>query len=240
MWAPARAMLGRMADAGERAGEVEVRRGTPLARGADASVTVYAAVTGLAGAIPLPLVDGLMSELARGAAMRRVARRHGVTLTPGARAILAGSGTVRATSSERGRLLKAAVATVLAPFRVAARLEDAAGTMFAALVLDHFLRRIDRPKGATLTEAEARRVRVATEAAIAEAGFDVLRTVPVGVWTVFRRALDAVMDGDDEGRSAVERFVDALLDGLADAPNELTDSLVHHFDVALARDGEAG
>ena len=110
----------------------------PLARHAGASVTVYAAVTGLAGAIPVPMLDSVFSELARGAAMRRVARRHGVSLTPDARSVLSGPGTVRATSTDRGRLLKSAIGSVLAPFRIASRLEDAFGTLFSAIVLDHF------------------------------------------------------------------------------------------------------
>lgn len=213
------------------------RSGTPLARQAGASVTVYAAVTGLAGAIPIPLLDSMLSELSRGAAMRRVARRHGVTLTPDARAILAGPGTVQATSSERGRLVKMALASVLAPLRIAARLEDAVGTLFAAVLLDHFLRRPDRPRGATLTQAEARRVRSATETAIGEAGFDAIKTVPLGLFRILRRAFDVTLAADVEGRSPIERFVDAVLDGLADAPDDLVDTLTLQFDRALERDG---
>ena len=230
-------MLGPMSDAAERREALDRPVPTPLARHPGASVSVYAAVTALAGAIPVPLLDTLLGELARGAAMRRVARRHGVALTPDARAVLSGSGSVHATSSERGRLLKAAVATFLAPLRLVARFEDALGTLFSAILLDHFLRRPDRPRGAALTEAEARRVRAATESAIADAGIDVLRTVPLGVWSLVRKGFDAMMRADDERRSVVERFVDAILDGMADGPTELSDTLIHHFDLALAGEG---
>ncbi len=229
-------MVARMEET-PRAAEPAVRSGTPLARQAGASVTVYAAVTGLAGAIPVPLLDSMLSELSRGAAMRRVARRHGVALTSDARAVLSSAGTVHATSSDRGRLVKMALSSVLAPFRVAARLEDAVGTLFSAMLLDHFLRRPDRPNGATLTEAEARRVRAATEIAIAEAGFDAIRTVPLGAFRILKRGADAVVAADAEGRSVVERFVDAVLDGLADAPDDLVDTLTLQFDRALERDG---
>ena len=213
------------------------RPGTPLARQAGASVTVYAAVTGLAGAVPVPMLDGVLSELSRGAAMRRVAKRHGVVLTPDARAVLASPGSIHATSTERGRLLKVAIGSFVAPFRIAARVEDAFGTMFAAVLLDHFLRRPERPPGAALTEAEARRVRAAIEVAIGEAGFDALKTIPLGLWQILRRAFDALIKADQEGRSPLERFVDAVLDGFADAPNDVVDSLTHHFDEAMARDG---
>lgn len=201
------------------------------------SVTVYAAVAGLASAVPVPLLDTVLSELARGAAMRRVAKRHGVVLTPDARAVLAGPGAVHATSTERGRMLKSALATVLAPFRIAARIEDAVGTLLSAVLLDYFLRKPERPRGAALTEAEARRVRAAIERAIADSGFDALKTIPLGLVRVIRRAFDALLSPDAESRSPLERFVDALLDGLADAPDELVDTLIHNFDEALARDG---
>ncbi|HJL18017.1 MAG TPA: hypothetical protein RMH99_20305 [Sandaracinaceae bacterium LLY-WYZ-13_1] len=222
----------------EERSEVERRpASTPLARQAGASVTVYAAVTGLAGAVPVPLLDAMLSELSRGAAMRRVARRHGVRLTPDARAVLSSAGSIHATSTERGRLVKAALSSVLAPFRVAARLEDALGTMLAAVLLDHFLRRPERPNGATLTEPEARRIRAATEAAVAEGGFDAIKTIPAGLWAILREAFGSLVSADPEGRSPVERFVDAILDGFADAPTDLIDNLSHHFDRAMAEDG---
>jgi hypothetical protein len=225
-----------MSELHEEASELRAARATPLAAQAGVSVSVYAAVAGLASAVPVPLVDTLLSELARGAAMRRVARRHGVVLTQDARAILAGPGALRATSSDRARLLKSALSTVLAPFRIAARIEDAIGTLFAAMLLDHFLRRSGRPRGAALTEAEARRIRTATERAIADAGFDVIRTIPLGIWAVLKKGFAAVAAADVEGRSPLERLVDALLDGLADAPDDLVLTLVHHFDAALESD----
>ncbi|MCB9592175.1 MAG: hypothetical protein H6719_05530 [Sandaracinaceae bacterium] len=216
--------------------DISRRAGTPLARQAGASVSVYAAVTGLAGAVPVPMLDSVLSELSRGAAMRRVAKRHGVVLTPDARGILSSPGSIHATSTERGRLVKAALSSILAPFRIAARVEDAFGTLFAAVCLDHFLRRPDRPARAALTAAEARRVRSATERAIGEAGFDALKTIPAGLWQILRRAFDALVNADEEGRSPIERFVDAVLDGFADAPDDLVDALTLQFDLALEQE----
>jgi hypothetical protein len=189
----------------------------------------------------VPLLDAVLSELARGAAMRRVARRHGVVLTPDARAILAGQGAVHATSTERGRLLKSALSSFLAPFRIAARVEDAVGTLLAAILLDYFLRRPYRTRGAVLAEEEARRVREAIERAVGAAGFDALKTVPLGLFRILRRGFEALVTPDQsESRSPIERFVDAVLDGLADAPNELVDGLIHSFDDALAAGAEEG
>jgi hypothetical protein len=72
---------------------------------------------------------------------------------------------------------------------------------------------------------------------IYEAGFDALKTIPLGLFRVVRRGFDALITPDTEARSPLERFVDAVLDGLADAPDELVDTLVHAFDEALASDG---
>jgi hypothetical protein len=219
-------------DAGEQA--IDTKR-APLAQQAGVSVTVYAAIAGLAGAIPLPILDSALSELARGAAMRRVAKRHGVVLTPDARAILAGPGAVGATSSERGRLLRAALSSVLAPLRIASRIEDGVATLFAAILLDHYLRRPDRPRGAALVESEARRVRAAMESAVVASGFDALKTVPLGLFRVLKDGLTAMVSVDGESRSPLERLVDTILDELADGPDELVDTLSLHFDEALDR-----
>lgn len=223
-------MLARVSD--EEA--IEKARGGELGRAPGPGVVVYAAVVGLAGAVPVPLLDGVLTELARGAAVRRVAARHGVTLTPGARAVLSeGAGP----SSTRGRLLRTAFASALAPFRVATRVQDASSTIVTAVLLDRFLRRAERAAGAALTEAEAKRVRAAIERASTDAGFDALRTVPLGVFDVVRDAFKVAIRKDPERRSVIERFVDALLDGAADAPSELVERLAVHFDQALAEEG---
>src|SRR5690606_25929324 len=57
------------------------------ARGA--GVMVYAAASGLLTSVPVPFLDSLLGGLARGAALRRIAGRHGVRLTREARDVLA-------------------------------------------------------------------------------------------------------------------------------------------------------
>jgi hypothetical protein len=182
----------------------------------------------------VPLLDGVLSELARGAALRRVALRHGVTLTPPARSILAGTGATRVTSTGRARLLKAAVSSAVAPFRIASRLEDAAGTLFGAALLDRYLTR--RRKTGPITRAEAEDLRDAMEEAVVATGFDALREVPLGVFDVIRDAVTAAVARDREGRSRLEVLVDALLDGAAEAPDDLLGRLGAHFDDAMPKE----
>ena len=76
------------------------------------------------------------------------------------------------------------------------------------------------------------------EAAWAESGLEALRTVPVGIFEVVRHAVTTTAKVDPEGRSVLERFVDSLLDGTADAPGDLMQRLRDHFDGALERSGE--
>ena len=194
-----------------------------------ASWLVYAAATGVAGAIPIPFVDAVLSELARGSAMRRVAGRHGLSLSPEARAVLSMGGTVAATSSGRARMLKAAISSAFAPFRIAARMEDAFGTLLAAVMFDRYLAKRTDDAASPLGEDEAIRWRRAMERAVTESGFDAVRTLPLGVLYVFRDAFRAAWNADQEGRNMLERFVDALLDGAADAPEDFFSNLEEHL-----------
>lgn len=225
-------------DAGEGA---RLARDTPraLARPATGGVVVYAAAAGAASVVPVPFVDALLARLARGSAMRRVAARRGVRLTPDARAVLARPGLASPLGTAPARLLRTAITRALAPIRIASRLEDATATFLAALMLDHYLATSDRRAGAPIGEREASVVRAAMEQAWADSGLEALRTVPVGVIDLVMRAAKAAVQLDTEGRGPVERFVDALLDGAADAPDDLMQRMRDHFDAAIAaRSGE--
>src|SRR5690606_4911779 len=86
----------------------ELVRETPraLARPATGGVVVYAAVAGAASVVPVPFVDAFLAKLARGSAMRRVAARRGVRLTPEGRAVLARPGLSSPLGSAPARLLR--------------------------------------------------------------------------------------------------------------------------------------
>lgn len=208
-----------------------------LARPATAGVEVYAAVAGLAATVPVPFLDAMLARLARGSAMRRVAARRGVRLTPEARIVLARPGLAAPLGSAPARLLRTAFTRALAPVRFASRLEDATATFLASRMLDHYLATADRRPGAPMGEREASAVRAAMEQAWADSGLEALRTVPVGVADLIARAGKAALQLDAEGRGPVERFVDALLDGAADAPSDLAQRMRDHFDAALAAHG---
>jgi hypothetical protein len=205
-----------------------------LARPDRAALGVYAVAVGAASAVPVPFVDEWFGQLARGSALRRVARRHGVRLTPGARKVLSASLSPGARGALPRRVLGAVVRRAFAPLRIAARFEDAVATILSSVMLDHYLRHAGRREGQTMTEAEADRLRRAMDSAEVQGALDALRDTPSGVRRAVRDAVRSAFDPDIEDRSPGERIVDALLDVFADAPDELSDRLCAALDRALA------
>jgi hypothetical protein len=204
----------------------------------EGNVAMYAAAAGVLSALPIPFLDSLLASLARGAAMRRVAQRHGVRLEPAARDILArGEDSLR---TEKGlRVVRSLVGRFVAPLRVWNRAEEALGAFSAAALLDHYLLTAERRPGAPLTEDEARRVQRAIKGAAGKGAADALKGAPLSTFIALKTALDAATTADAEGRPAVERLVDALLDAFADAPAGVSEAIQLRFDEALARGASA-
>lgn len=209
---------------------------TALAHAPATGVVVYAAAAGLASIVPVPFLDSLLTGVARGSAVRRIAARRGVRLSHDARRTLAGVSITRPTGTGAARLLRMALSRALSPIRIASRLEDATATVLSSLLLDHYLATEERRLGAPLDEIEARRIRNAMEAAFSASGLESLRSLPLGALEILVRAARAALALDAEDRGPVERFVDALLDGAADAPSEWIERLRVLFDQALVRE----
>ena len=200
---------------------------------APTSVGVYAVIAGLAAAIPLPFVDEFLSSAARGAAMRRVAARHGVRLIGEARSILS-QPTLRATGGgKRVRWVRSAVLRVLAPLRIASRLEDGATAMVAASLFEHYLKTSDRNNRDIVDAAEAKRIHRAIEKATMGSVLDFGKAAPSAVVSAVTDGVKALRQEDEEDRGTAERAIDAVLDGLADVPEAWRASLVDRFDKAI-------
>lgn len=204
----------------------------------EGNVGMYAAAAGVLSALPIPFLDSLLASLARGAAMRRVAQRHGVRLEPAARDLLArGEDSLR---TEKGlRVIRSLVGRFVAPLRVWNRAEEALSAFSSAALLDHYLQTAERRPGAPLTEEEARRIQRAMKGAAGKGAADALKGAPLSTFVAFKAAVDAARANDPEGRPAVERMVDALLDALADAPDGVSEAIRQRFDAALSSDGAA-
>jgi hypothetical protein len=202
--------------------------------GPDSEVTprlaVYATAAGLATAVPLPLLDRALSGLARGAALRHVASRHGVRLTREARQMLVSELT---GGNKKMRLARAALVHLTAPLRIASRVDDALSTWSAAVLLDHYLVTRPRAPHAALGGAEARAVKDAIDSAEVHGVLASLRAAPSALG---RSVVDAVKSAgqlDLEDRTPLERVFDTLLDRAADAPEEIGVRLRAAFDHAF-------
>lgn len=218
-------MLGALMTTDEHDGK---RRGSE-------SALVYAGLAGLAGVVPVPIVDGIVSGLARGAALRRVAMGHGVSLSRTARKVLAAPGMRESSGGTGVRLVRSLVTRFVPPVRFAARAEDAVATVIAAVLLDHYLETSARAPG-PIGEGEAHTIRAAMDAAVGPGALASLRDAPSGVVHAVRGAAGAARGDDAEGRGVLERVADVLLDGIADAPAELGRRLCTAFDAALQSD----
>lgn len=205
-------------------------------QGADGAVAVYATAAGLASVVPVPWLDDVLCGLARGAAVRRVAGRHGVRLDKRARAILAAPEAPERGAGKARKLVRAVAARLVAPLRVVKRVEGGLSAFASALLFDHYLATADRRPGAPVLVDEAWRVRAAIDAATVGGVAQAMRRVPIGTWRAFSGAAKAAIALDEEDRPPLERTVDALLDAAADAPDDLASHLRTKFDAALAAD----
>jgi hypothetical protein len=185
----------------------------------------HAALAAAASALPLPIVGGVLGRAARGSALRRILRRHGVRFGPGARAELS---RFRVGSGKRSLSF---VISRVPGVGMAARLREGVATWIAARLLERHLARSS--PDAVLSEAEARRLREALDGCF-EDGFsaDMLRLGGQAL-RLSGRTLGAPFRDDLEGRPPHLRAVDTLLDGLADLPAELFSDFEARFDAAL-------
>lgn len=203
------------------------------------SLGVYAAAAAFLSAIPVPLVDGILSDAARGAAFRRVAATHGLRLGEGARRALVGGSTPE--KKNRRTLVRAArsmVQRVFIPARLATRLEMASRTLVEARLLDLYLETVPRREGAPLGAREAAKVRASMDEALREG----LSGVTGALTTRIVEARGALTGGASraeaahDDRALLERLVDTLLDLAADLPHEALEPIKARFTEAMARE----
>ncbi|MBK8173040.1 MAG: hypothetical protein IPK60_22280 [Sandaracinaceae bacterium] len=199
-------------------------------------VLVYAAISGMAASVPLPWFDTVIARAARGSAMRRVAARRGVRLSPGARRALSKAGVGLGRAGLKGRLVRNVLTRIFPVLGIATRVEDALETVVCVLLLDHYL--ATAPRGSRPLETEeAERVQAAMKQSLTHGVFAALRAAPRGLWDTVREVATDMRAGDDEERAFTERLVDAVLDGVAGAPDGVSTRLASAFDKALYEGG---
>lgn len=197
-------------------------------------VAIFALAAGLSAAIPIPVLDSILSGLGWGSAMRMVAARHQVRLTQEARTVL---GAPRGHADEpdvNKRRVIGLLKRAAAPLRVVHRIENALVAFTGAFLFDHYLRTSDRREGAPLGEAEARRVRSAIDAASIDGFVLSLRKAPMGIVGIAVDAVKVAVTLDTEDRPPLERVMDHLLDAAVESHSDMSQALEKRFDRAFA------
>ena len=197
------------------------------------STLLYAACAGLAAATSVPVFSDWLAAVARGAALRRVAQRYGVTLSVEARSVLAAAGTAHAVRSQAFRVATSFVAQATKPLRVFARVEESISAALSAILFEHYLRSIRKNTNA-IGANEARRLRGAMDEAIRKTTSGAIRSAPASLRATVMNSYAAVRDGDLDGRSSLECFVDTWLDAVADAPHSIVMRARGIFDEAIS------
>ncbi len=187
-------------------------------------LATYAALGGLAGAVPLPWVPDSLVRRVRGALAHDVAARHGVSLTPEARAALAepsgGGGPPSATAQALrfvGVRLGARLLSRFGPFALVWPAREAVRTFVLGHLLDRYVAVARAERAVRIDLAEARRVRRAIDGAVVRA----LAVAP-------SRAVEPT--AVDDQLDAFTALIDGLIGLAAGVPARVTQRLDAAFD----------
>jgi hypothetical protein len=184
----------------------------------------YATMGAAIGLVPLPWLPGALSDRLRGALLQDVARRHGLSLSKEARAILSVSFGPPMMRGLIGQAVAFASGRLLGRFGPLAALAPVRGAL-ATFVLGHLFHRyvsVTRQERTVRIDAEeARKVRRAIDAALLRALTTAAPSEPV-------ESVDA-----DDVRDELTRITDGLLAAAASVPGWLVRRLDAAFDASF-------
>ena len=202
------------------------RRPSAVQRG---RLEVYAALGAWAGAVPLPWIPDVLVRSVRGALVNDIAVRHGVSLSPEAREILANParpGARRKLLSQAVRFvgvkLAAQTLTRFGPVGLVWPTRVALGTFALGYLFDRYLEQGRADRAVRVDGGEALRVRNAAEGAVLRA----FATRPTP--SEEPRAID-------DQRDTATAVVDSILSLAAGLPGRVLDHLDSAFDELLAQ-----
>jgi uncharacterized protein (DUF697 family) len=189
---------------------------------------VYAALGGWVGALPLPWIPDLLVSSIRGALVHDLAVRHGVSLSPEAREVLANPappGVHRGWLTQAVRFFGGKLAmqtlTRFGPVGIIWPARVAVGTFALGYLFDRYLAGGRHGRAVRIDAEEARRVRAAVDAAAMRA----LSSKPGPMEEP--RAID-------DQRDATTTVMDTMLSLAAGLPGRVLDHLDAAFDELLA------
>jgi hypothetical protein len=198
----------------------------PVERG---RLGVYAALGASAGAVPLPWIPQTLARRIRGALVNDVASRHGTSLTPEARAVLAdpsGPDVPHGFVARAARYVGARVLARFGPLGALFPIRYATQTYVLGYLFDRYLEVARKERSVRITAAEAVRVRRAVDGAV-------LRAL-----TVDAAPIPEPVVVDDQ-RDPTTALVDGLMGAVAGLPTRVLRRLDAAFDDLLAAGDDA-
>lgn len=190
-------------------------------------IGVYTALGAAVGVVPLPWIPDTIARRVRGALVQDVAARHGLALTPEARAVLAATDGATGARGFIGQAVKFATRKVLvrlAPFGVVPPIRSAAQTFALGHLFHRYLQTARKDHALRLDVEEAKRVRKAIDAAVL-AAFRV-ELNPEGA----KRPI-----ATEDLRDEVTRIVDGVIIAAASVPDWIVRRLDAAFDECFRR-----
>lgn len=211
--------------------EASSRSAGALARPAVAAgrLGTYTALGAAAGTVPLPWVPDVVARRIRGALAQDVAARHGLSLTPEARAILAepsGSEGPRGMLRQAAMFVGGKVLARVGPFWLLAPVRSALSTFALGHLLNRYLSHARTDRSVRIDIEEARRVRRCIDRAMLE-----------GVAGNAQAEREEAGRAPEELRDHTTQVIDGLIMATAGLPGWLVRRLDAAFDDVLRREG---
>jgi hypothetical protein len=186
----------------------------------------YTMIGGVTGIVPLPWIPDAMVRRVRGALVHDLTARHGLSLTPEARAILvepSGSDGPRGVLSQGVTFVVTRILGRFGPLALLPPVRSALGTWVLGHLLQRYLETARTARSVRIDVEEARRVRRAIDQALLYA-----------LTTDARRSREDPPIPPEDLRDATTQVVDGVLVSIASMPNWLVRRVEAAFDEVLA------
>lgn len=184
----------------------------------------YAVMGAAIGLVPLPWLPGALANRVRGALLRDVARRHGLSLSGEARTLLAapfGPPMMRGLAGQAVAFASARWLGRLGPLAVLAPARGALSTLVLGHLFCRYVATLRKERAVRIDTEEARKIRRAIDVALLRAFTTPAPPDPV-------EGLDA-----DDVRDEVTRIIDGALEVVASVPGWLVRRLDAAFDASF-------
>jgi hypothetical protein len=191
----------------------------------------YAALGAMTGTVPLPWLPDVVARRIRGALVHDVASRHGLSITPDARKILAepaGPEGPRTFIGHAAQYLAGKLLGRIGPLWMLGPVRNGAQTFVLGHLMHRYLTRMRKEQSIRLDADEARSIRRAIDAALLAV-----------VMSDVHGAADDAAHAPEDFRDSTTVLADGLIIGAASMPGWLVRRLEAAFDEVLSKTAPA-